>query len=109
MGQRAAVVRSDGEKMLAARAGADRADPEIAFVIDDEFGNVSHKDKGFADWVMFWKRGQPAAPSVGLGGVGDAPTPVSASVEDTRIKSLIGAKPVVISRKRDSRIKLPGL
>ena len=52
-GQREGDVRSDGEKMLAAKAGADRADPLIRYVVDDEFGNLSHKDKGFADWVMF--------------------------------------------------------
>src|SRR5580658_9649224 len=62
-GQREGDVRSDGEKILVAKAGADRADPLIRYVVDDEFGNLSHKDKGFADWVMFWKRGQQSTPS----------------------------------------------
>src|SRR4051794_28897845 len=60
LGQREAEVRSDGEKMLVAKAGADKADPLIRYVVDDEFGDVAHKDKSFADRVMFW-RGQKAA------------------------------------------------
>src|SRR5271169_6840421 len=39
---RDAEVRSDGEKLLVARAGADHADPLIRYVVDDEFGNLSH-------------------------------------------------------------------
>ncbi|MET0271377.1 MAG: DUF3035 domain-containing protein, partial [Phenylobacterium sp.] len=57
LGQREAEVRSDGEKMLVAKAGADKADPLIRYVVDDEFGDVAHKDRGFADKVMFWRRG----------------------------------------------------
>ena len=109
MGQRAAVQRSDGERLLASRAGADRADPEISYVVDDEFGNVSHKDKTFADWVMFWKPGQASAPATGLAVTGDNPTPVNATAEDARIKTLTGDKPVIIARQRNSKIKLPGL
>jgi hypothetical protein len=37
------------------------------------------------------------------------PAPVDASAENARIKALTGDQPVVISRQRDSRIKLPGL
>ena len=58
LGQRNAEARSEGEKMLVTKAGADKADPLIRYVVDDEFGAVAHKDKGFADWVMFWRRGQ---------------------------------------------------
>src|SRR5881394_777164 len=53
LGQREGLVRSDGEKMLVSRAGVDHADPLIRYVVDDEFGDVSHKDKSFADFVMF--------------------------------------------------------
>src|SRR5215218_4147160 len=56
LGVREAQVRSDGEKMLVAKAGADKADPLIRYVVDDEFGDVAHKDKSFADTVMFWKK-----------------------------------------------------
>ena len=59
VGQRQGDVRSDGERLFVTRAGADHADPLVRYVVDDEFGGIAHKDKGFADWVMFWKKGQP--------------------------------------------------
>src|ERR1700689_5116185 len=61
VGQRAGDVRSDGERLFVTRAGADHADPLVRYVVDDEFGNLAHKDKSFADYVMFWKKGQPVA------------------------------------------------
>src|SRR5665213_3418908 len=56
LGQRAAEQRSQGEKLLVAKAGADKADPLVRYVVDDEFGDIAHKDKGFADKVMFWRK-----------------------------------------------------
>ena len=38
LGQREGEARSDGEKLLVAKAGADKADPLIRYVVDDEFG-----------------------------------------------------------------------
>ncbi|MGI8841331.1 MAG: DUF3035 domain-containing protein, partial [Caulobacteraceae bacterium] len=35
LGERAAEVRSPGEKLLAAKAGGDKADPLIRYVVDD--------------------------------------------------------------------------
>src|SRR5580693_3554282 len=61
VGQREAAQRSDGEKLLVAKAGADKADPLIRYVIDDEFGAVAHKDRSFADRVMFWRKDKPQA------------------------------------------------
>jgi hypothetical protein len=106
--ERQAEVRSDGEKLFVARAGADHADPLIRYVVDDEVGNLAHKDKGFADWVMFWKKGQPAAPTSALGDP-DTSTPVDAAAEDARLKSLTGNKTVIIARQGSSKVKLPGL
>jgi hypothetical protein len=108
LGQREAEGRSDGEKLLVNRAGSDKADPLIRYVVDDEFGGVSHKDKGFASWVMFWKKGQPSADSAPLDASG-APTPVNAAAEEARIKALTGDQPVIISRQRSGKVKLPGL
>ena len=66
--------RSDGEKLLVTKAGADKADPLIRYVVDDEFGAIAHKDKGFADWVMFWRRASPRrSPALTAGR--PAPTP----------------------------------
>lgn len=109
-GQREAQVRSDGEKLFVARAGADRADPQIRYIVDDEFGNVAHKDKTFADWVLFWRKDKPAAQPSGLGDPNEA-QPLDPAVEETRIKELTGGHSVIIARKPESSgvIKLPGL
>lgn len=106
MGQRQGEVRSDGEKLLVTKAGGDKADPLIRYVVDDEFGALAHKDKSFADWVIFWKKGQPAtAPNVDAA----TATPVDAATETQRIANLTGGKSVVISRNPGGNIKLPGL
>ncbi|MEO8926149.1 MAG: DUF3035 domain-containing protein [Caulobacteraceae bacterium] len=110
LGERQSEVRSEGEKLLASKAGGDKADPLIRYVVDDEFGAVAHKDKGFADWVMFWRRGQPAAePGVTPTPGADTAAPVDAATETKRIRSLTGDQPVIIARKGSSKIKLPGL
>ncbi len=109
MGQREAETRSDGEKILVGKAGAEKADPLIRYVVDDEFGGVAHKDKGFADWVMFWRKGQPATEAAPADPTSGAATPVDAASEAARIKSLTGDQPVVIARHGSDKIKLPGL
>ena len=110
LGQRAGEVRSDGEKLLVTRAGAERADPLIRYVVDDEFGDLAHKDKSFSDFVMFWKRGNPTAPAVPVADpAASTPAPVNAAAEEAKIRELTGDKPIVISRARQSKIKLPGL
>jgi hypothetical protein len=110
LGQRNAEVRSDGEKLLASKAGADKADPLIRYVVDDEFGAVSHKDKSFADWVMFWRKGQPSAPpGLAADAAATNPAPVDAAAESKRIASLTDNQPIIIARKGNSKVKLPGL
>jgi Protein of unknown function (DUF3035) len=102
LGARESQVRSDGEKDLVAKAGAEKADPLIRYVVDDEFGDVAHKDKSFADRVMFWRAGKPAAQQA-------TPAPVDATAEQQRITGLIGDKSVIIQHDANSRLKLPGL
>ncbi|HWF00352.1 MAG TPA: DUF3035 domain-containing protein [Caulobacteraceae bacterium] len=108
LGQRQSEVRSDGEKILVAKAGGDKADPLIRYVVDDQFGAVAHKDKSFADWVMFWKHGQAATPNV-METAAETSTPVDAQVETKRITSLTGDQHIIIARQGSSKIKLPGL
>lgn len=105
LGQSASANRTEGEKLLVAKAGAGSADPLIRYVVDDEFGDVAHKEKSFADRVMFWRKDQPAqaAPT------GESPVVVDAAAEEERLKALTGGKAVIISRERESRLKLPGL
>jgi hypothetical protein len=108
LGAREGEMRSDGEKLLVTKAGADKADPLIRFVVDDENGDIAHKDKSWADKVMFWKAGQSktTAPTVAEG---DVPAPVDAASEEARIKTVLGDKPVIIARTKPTKFKLPGL
>ena len=111
LGSREAQARSDGEKLLVAKAGADKADPLIRYVVDDETGALAHKDKSFADKVMFWKPGDTTGGSAAVvAAAGDnVPAPVDPAAEEAKIKGLTGGAPVVISREKQTRIKLPGL
>src|SRR6201989_3451337 len=84
LGQREGEVRSDGEKLLVAKAGADKADPLIRYVVDDEFGDVAHKDKSFADRVMFWRADKAAVSAPGS----NSEDPVDAKAEQDRIARL---------------------
>jgi hypothetical protein len=106
MGARAAEQRSEGEKLLVSRAGADHADPLIRYVVDDEFGNVAHKEKSFADKVMFWRKDKPETQ---VASPADGQAPIDPAVEASRIAKLTGNKSVVIERKAEPKIKLPGL
>jgi hypothetical protein len=112
LGQSQAVNRSDGEKLLAAKAGADKADPLVRFVVDDEFGDLAHKDPSFADRVMFWRKpdaNKGSAATAAQAGA-DTPSPVDAKTEAERLKNLTGDKPVEIERTaQGGGIKLPGL
>jgi len=108
LGKREAADRTPGEQMLVAKAGGEKADPLIRFVVDDETGDIAHKDKSFADKIMFWKPGE--ARSVGVMSTGaDTPAPVDAAAEDAKIKALTGDKPVIIAREKRTKLKLPGL
>ena len=109
LGARGAETRSDGEKLLAAKAGADKADPLIRYVVDDEFGDVAHKEKSFADKVMFWRADKKVAATTAAAPGSDAAAPVDAAAEEDRIAKLTGGKTVVIAREGAHKIKLPGL
>lgn len=114
LGQRAAETRTPGENALVAKAGAGTADPLIRYVVDDEFGDLAHKDRSFADKVMFWRKGSPAPAANGAVSAqaagANAPAPVDPAAESARVKSLTGDQPIVIQREANSsRIKLPGL
>jgi hypothetical protein len=110
IGQSNAAGRSEGEKLLVARAGNDKADPLIRFVVDDENGDLAHKDESFASKVMFWKKGQKTANVATAAESGaNAPVEVDAAAEEARLKKLVGTGGVVISREKKGGIKLPGL
>lgn len=77
LGERRGLERTEGEKLLTAKAGADRADPLARYVVDDEEGSLAYKDKSFADRVMFWKKSdsQVAEEKASLTQVKTAPKP----------------------------------
>src|SRR4051812_21626942 len=108
LGAREAEQRSDGEKLLVAKAGAEKADPLVRYVVDDEFGDIAHKEKSFADKVMFWKKDEKpsAAPK---GALDNSASPVDADAEKARIATLTANKPITIQRDGKTKIKLPGL
>ena len=112
LGQRGAITRSPGEDLLVTKAGAPQADPLIRYVVDDEFGDLAHKEKSWADRVMFWRKDRPetqaAAPTAAQAGAA-TPAPVDAAAEQERLAKLLGNQPVVIRRERSARFKLPGL
>jgi hypothetical protein len=107
LGTREGESRSEGEKLLVAKAGADKADPLIRYVVDDEFGDVAHKEKSFADKVMFWRTDKSAPKPLAVGS--DTAAPIDAATEADRIAKLTGGKTVIIAREGEHRLKLPGL
>ncbi|HEX3886889.1 MAG TPA: DUF3035 domain-containing protein [Phenylobacterium sp.] len=109
LGQREGEARDDGEKLLVAKAGADKADPLIRYVVDDEFGDVAHKEKSFADRVMFWRGDK--TPKVVASAPADGADPIDPAAEADRIAKLTGGKTVIIAREGQKKplLKLPGL
>ena len=113
LGQRNAQARSEGEKLLASKAGGDKADPLVRYVVDDEFGDLAHKEPSFADRVLFWRKdNKPAADPALTAATAAASTaaPLDPAVEAERLKGLTGGKPVEIKRDpAGGSLKLPGL
>jgi hypothetical protein len=106
LGQRQAESRSEGEKLLAAKAGSDKADPLARYVVDDEFGDIAYKEKSFADKLLFWKKENQVQGSASAGATQAAP--VDAATEEARLKELTGGKSVMIAKQKP-KFKLPGL
>jgi len=77
--------------------------------MDDQFGEIAHKDKSFADTVMFWKKGAPAPTPVSNAGA-ETPAPLDPVAEQKKIKSLTGGQEIIIARAPEKKgFKLPGL
>lgn len=109
LGQRQAVTRTPGEQMLAAQAGADRADPLARYVIDDEFGDLTHKDPSFADRVLFWRRGDAASQAPTTSQTASGAVTIDAASEHERLQALTGGRTGILIAPRRSGFKLPGL
>ena len=111
LGQRQAVTRTPGEQVLVAQAGGDRADPLARYVVDDEFGDLAHKEEGWANRLMFWRKNDPASQAsstiLGAGGA----TTVDANSEHARLQALTGGREgiTIVPRQDNRRFKIPGL
>ena len=110
LGQRQAVTRSDGEQQLVALAGGDRADPLARYVVDDEFGDLAHKEEGWANRILFWRRDDPASQGPTAIQTSEGTVTVDAAAEYARVQALTGGRAgISIAPRRDTGFKLPGL
>ena len=109
LGQRQAVTRSPGEQVLVAQAGGDRADPLARYVVDDEFGDLAHKEEGWADRIMFWRREDPASQAATTTQTSEGAVVIDPQTEYARYQALVGNSGISIAPRRDSGFKLPGL
>lgn len=94
---------SEGEIALMAKAGVNRANPEIRLEVDGA-NSVERKSNGFTNRLLFWQNGQV------IGSDGN-PVPLDAENEARRLESVnsaTGGDQVTIS-KRPGGPKLPGL
>lgn len=110
LGQRQAVTRSAGEQVLVAQAGGDRADPLARYVVDDEFGDLAHKEENWANRIMFWRRDDAASRAATTTQTSDGAVTIDAASEYARLQELTGGRAgISITPRRDTGFKLPGL
>lgn len=110
LGQRQSVTRSAGEQILVAQAGGDRADPLARYVVDDEFGDLTHKEENWANRIMFWRREDPATRAATTTQTSDGAVTIDAASEYARLQELTGGRAgITITPRRDTGFKLPGL
>ena len=69
---------------------------------------MAHKEKSFADKVMFWRADKTATASPAATG-SESSAPIDAASEADRISKLTGGKSVIIARQGERKLKLPGL
>ncbi len=110
LGQRQSITRTPGEQALVSAAGADRADPLARYVIDDEFGDLAHKEESFANRVLFWRRDDAATQAPTQTQTAQGAVTIDATTEARRLEALTGsASSIVIQPRREGGFKLPGL
>jgi hypothetical protein len=91
-------------------AGADRADPLARYVVDDEFGDIAHKEESFANRVMFWRRDDAATQAATVSQTAQGAVTIDPTTEAARVQALTGGQQgVLIAPRRSSGFKLPGL
>lgn len=110
LGQRQAVTRSQGEQALVSQAGADQADPLARYVVDDEFGDIAHKEQSFADRVLFWRKDDASTQAATTTQTSEGQATIDAATEAQRLQALTGGRQgIAITPRREGGFKLPGL
>lgn len=109
LGQRQAVTRTPGEQALVTAAGADQADPLARYVIDDEYGDLAHKEESFANRVLFWRRDDASTQAATVTNTAEGAVTIDAASEAERLRALTGNQTITIQPRRDNGFKLPGL
>ena len=110
LGQRQSITRTPGEQALVTAAGADRADPLARYVVDDEFGDIAHKDESFANRVLFWRRDAAATQTPTVSQTAQGAVTIDAASEYARLQALTGGGAgIAIQPRRSGGFKLPGL
>ncbi|WP_297804097.1 DUF3035 domain-containing protein [uncultured Brevundimonas sp.] len=111
LGQRQAITRSQGEQALVANAGGDRADPLASYVVDNEFGDLTRKEEGWANRLIFWRRDQPSTQGTLVLPGPQGQRTIDITTEQGRREALTGGREgITIAPRRDTRrFKLPGL
>jgi hypothetical protein len=111
--ERGAVVRSEGEQALAARVGAgtEAVDSRVRYMVDDEFGDLAHKETSWADRVMFWRRDDAATQGPTQITTSQGAVTIDATTEYERMQQLTGGQNAIVitPRRAGGGFKLPGL
>lgn len=111
--ERGAVTRSDGERALAQRVGAgtEAIDSRVRYLVDDEFGNLAHKETTWADRVMFWRRDDAASQGATTITTSQGAATIDAATEYERMQQLTGGQNAIViqQRRTGGGFKLPGL
>lgn len=111
--ERGAVVRSEGEQALAARVGAgtEAVDSRVRYMVDDEFGDLAHKETSWADRVMFWRRDDAATQGATQITTSQGAVTIDATTEYERMQQLTGGQNAIVitPRRTGGGFKLPGL
>lgn len=105
LGAREGVVRSSAEQSLVNAAGADQADPLARFVVDDEFGDLAHREENWAQRLMFWRSDDPSSQAATTT---NSNMVIDPAREQERLQALTGGQAIVIQRDGGG-FKLPGL
>ena len=108
LGQRQAITRSAGEEAFVTAAGAAQADPLARYVVDDEFGDLAHKEQNWADRILFWRGDDASTQTSTQVRTSDGVMTIDPATEAARLQELTGGQAILIERGGGG-IKLPGL